>query len=162
MAPWIADPPWANKSVRLIGYALGGNYRGWLVPRCGADAMIGFQSAQPQGFYPATLFHSDGVDAVRASELQSAARCTRFHAKSKEPRQRIFRFYTAPRCEVLAPQDCVNRTDHWRDYGDDYDRPCGRWLRINEGSCDNGRIAEIIDDASPHYWLAVVDCWETH
>jgi hypothetical protein len=38
-----------------------------------------------------------------------------------------------------------------------YDRPCGRWLNINEGSCDDDRIAKIIGDTPPDYWLAVVD-----
>jgi hypothetical protein len=31
MRPYLDDPPWRNKQMRIVGYTLGGTYRGWLV-----------------------------------------------------------------------------------------------------------------------------------
>jgi len=184
MSPWLADPPWANKEIRLTGYTLGGIYRGWLIPCDGADVIVGPQAEPPPSWYPPTLFHNDGVDAVRVSELRSAERCSsRWYASFKEPRQRKPRFYKAPRCQalvpqVLIPQGCtvtsaretpsdwdshfahMRAVGHWWVYDENKDRPCGRWLDINEGSCDDDRIAKIIADTPSNYWLAVVDCWD--
>jgi hypothetical protein len=165
--PYLDDPPWKNKQIRIVGYALGGTYRGWLVP-CPTAETIRSDFSLEYG----RLFHRDGVDAVRIADLQTAEFCwKRWTVPSKAPRQRKMRYHSAPRCEVVVARayakdndlDCEEAwryDDPWRCYwGEEADRPHARWLKINEGSCDDGRIPALIADVAPTCWLAVVDYW---
>jgi hypothetical protein len=160
MSPWLADPPW-SKETRIIGYAFGGDFRGWLIPRAGAEAISAGPWVRPGRPHHVsdTLFHCDGGDAVRVCELQSAERCNGFYAHFKTSRQRKFRSYKVDRCSVLAPQNYATDAPHWEVYWFDGDRPCGRWISVNGGRCDDDRIAKIINDTPPDAWLAVVDYW---
>lgn len=98
MRPYLDDPPWSNKQIRILGYALGGTYRGWLMP-CPAAETIRSDFSLGYG----RLFHRDGVDAVRVADLQTAEFCgKRWSVASKEPRQRKMRYHSAPRCEVIV------------------------------------------------------------
>ena len=164
MRPYLDDPPWARKDCRITGYALGGSYRGWLVPCPDAETIRSDFSLEH-----GRQFHRDGVDAVRIADLQTAEFCwKRWTVASKAPRQRKMRYSSAPRCEVLVERAYAKSNDlenesydgPWRCYwGDESDRPHARWLKINEGSCDDGRIPALIADVAPSCWLAVVDYW---
>lgn len=161
LQPYLDDPPWVRKDLRIAGYTLGGTYRGWLVPCPGAETIRSDFSLDY-----GRLFHRDGVDAVRIADLQSAELCwKRWTASSKQPRQRKMRYWSAPRCNVLvarahAKSNNCEGGDPWREYGEERDRPHARWLNINEGSCDDTRITALIDQVPPSCWLAVVDYWK--
>ena len=164
LQPYLDNPPWANKAVRIVGYTLGGTYRGWLVPCPGAQTIRSDFSLEY-----GRLFHRDGVDAVRISDLQTAEFCwKRWAVDSKQPRQRKMRYRNAPRCNVLVARTHAKSNDlageryddPWRCYwAVEADRPHARWLNINEGSCDDTRTAALIDQIPPSCWLAVVDYW---
>lgn len=162
MRPYLDDPPWANKRVRLAGYALGGNYRGWLTPKPNVEVLRGELLPEHD-----RALHCDGVDAVRICDLQTAELCWKYW------RGRSFgSSIRAHRCEVLVarpyaqdepPGTALEAGDYdnpWRDYSTEHkDRPHARWLKINEGSCDDKRIPALIDQVPSSCWLAVIDCW---
>ena len=83
MRPWIEDPPWANKHIRITGFRLGGEYRGWLEAKPIVEAIKSplALSANPgmrRSFLgPETLFHCNGVDAVRIMDCASFERCSK-------------------------------------------------------------------------------------
>ena len=164
MRPYLDDPPWKRKETRIVGYTLGGTYRGWLVPCPAAETICSDFSLEYD-----RLFHRDGVDAVRIADLQTAEFCwKRWAAASKAPRQRKMRYTRAPRCEVIVARahakdndlESEQYDDPWRcHWGKEADRPHARWLRINEGSYDDDRIPALIAEVAPSCWLAVVDHW---
>jgi len=145
LAPWMADAPWYSTEHPIVGYALGGHYRGWLEAVPGGERII--TDAPPTS---RTMFYGPGVDAVRRRDLRSAERCwSAFQVKHGK------QVYRAPQCDVLAPRACVTDADHWKVYEPDADRASGRW--VTPFPLAAKMIPAMLDDVQGHYWLSICD-----